>query len=706
MENFVLLLIVFTAMTAGQTTDKPIFPVEACGNRTACTSATYMEQSHEFCKDYGGRVTVPSKLCLNGVILCDNYSRAGACFYPPSNLLSNCEIAIENCFSYMSSTSTPKTTISDYEVTTSESLEESIFPVEVCGNRTACTSSRYMEQSHEFCKDYGGRVAVPSKQCLNGVILCDNYSRAGACFYPPSNLLSNCEIAIENCFSYMSSTSTPKTTTTDYEVTTSESLEESIFPVEACGNRTACTSSRYMEQSHEFCKDYGGRVTVPSKLCLNGVILCDNYSRAGACFYPPSNLLSNCEIAIENCFSYMSSTSTPKTTTTDYEVTTSESLEESIFPVEACGNRTACTSSRYMEQSHEFCKDYGGRVTVPSKLCLNGVILCDNYSRAGACFYPPSNLLSNCEIAIENCFSYMRSTSTPRTTISDYEVTTSESLEESIFPVEACGNRTACTSATYMEQSHEFCKDYGGRVAVPSKLCLNGVILCDNYSRAGACFYPPSNLLSNCEIAIENCFSYMSSTSTPSITTTDYEVATTESLEENIFPLEACDNRTACLHIPLEEIKGFCKDYAGEVAVRSKLCVNAMILCKNHRFAQGCLFPSDILATFGCDIAVERCYPKYTTTGPEATTTAIVTTTTTTTTEKTTIAQSISEGPKAGEPCMYAGKRTAMVDSCVTYLECSGEYYNERSCSNGYIFYQPFGFCLPGDVKQCQLYTS
>uniref|UniRef100_A0A182WPT9 Chitin-binding type-2 domain-containing protein n=1 Tax=Anopheles minimus TaxID=112268 RepID=A0A182WPT9_9DIPT len=169
-----------------------------------------------------------------------------------------------------------------------------------------------------------------------------------------------------------------------------------------------------------------------------------------------------------------------------------------------------------------------------------------------------------------------------------------QTIDNPIFPVEACGNRTACTSAKYMEQSHEFCKDYAERVAVPSKVCLNGVIMCDNYSRTGACFSPPSNLLTNCNYAIANCFSYLND----------------------------------------------------EVAVES--------------------------------------------------TTDVVTTTTN---------QSTSDSPQVGDRCTSAGKRTASIKSCVRYLECSGEYYIERACNDGYIFYEPFGFCLPGDVNRCQLYT-
>uniref|UniRef100_A0A182SUQ6 Chitin-binding type-2 domain-containing protein n=1 Tax=Anopheles maculatus TaxID=74869 RepID=A0A182SUQ6_9DIPT len=121
MEQSVLLLIVFTVMVAGQTIDDPIFPLEYCGNRTACYNITFMEKPDEYCTEFAGKVAVPSKLCINGMILCSGHKYSAGCLYSVNNLRNNCDYAKENCYADLK------------EGATDPDPENPIFPVAACG---------------------------------------------------------------------------------------------------------------------------------------------------------------------------------------------------------------------------------------------------------------------------------------------------------------------------------------------------------------------------------------------------------------------------------------------------------------------------------------------------------------------------------------------------------------------------------------------
>ncbi|XP_050080740.1 uncharacterized protein LOC126568323 [Anopheles maculipalpis] len=331
-----------------------------------------------------------------------------------------------------------------------------------------------------------------------------------------------------------------------------------------------------------------------------------------------------------------------------------QTIDNPMFPLEYCGNRTACFNMTYMEKPDEFCKQFTGKVEVPSKLCVNGMILCDGPSHSTGCLYSVNQLRNNCDYAKDNCYADL------------VQSAIDPDPENPIFPVAACGNRTACSHAKHVERTDAFCKDYAGTVVLPSKLCLNAMIWCENRRLRGSCYYSPNTLSKSCNYAQEKCYKDLV---LPETTTAGYTETPTESFTAEATTVEY-DTTTGAWY-----------------TTSSKAAVSDSTTDGWYTTTSG--------SGESGETTVE-----YDTTDGEVTNR----TTTNTDVETTTTQQAPSAGPRAGDPCTSAGKRAGNADGCLKFLECTGEVYSERTCSPGYIYYEAFSFCLPGNGKECQLF--
>ncbi|XP_061513161.1 uncharacterized protein LOC133393246 [Anopheles gambiae] len=430
-------------------------------------------------------------------------------------------------------------------------------------------------------------------------------------------------------------------------------------------------------------------------------------------------------------------------------------LDEPRFvPIEECGNRIACALADDGQLGREICNDYVGTTFVESPYCFNTVFLCSFNRVVKSCWYPVSGLKRDCNKPLQCAPDLPLVKGSSNTTEPILPTTAAPDLtDESRFvPIKECGNRKACALEEDSELGKELCSNYIEPTFIESPYCFNTVFLCSYRRAIETCWYNLSWMKRDCNSPLQ-CAPHLpllrgsSNTTEPTIivpTTTEIATTTlpasTKSTGTRFVSVEKCGNRTACAFKEDADAGAYiCNNFKEPTFVESTYCFNTVYLCGNNQWLRQCWYTLDDVNS-DCDIPL-TCVPDLplikgssitttiapttttsTTTAPTTTkaittasTTAKPTTTTSTTTTPTTTSSTTtkptttiitSSTTEMAEQCSSKdqGKRIPIAGKCTSYGECSDGYYNERSCYDGYIYYEPFNMCLPGNIHACSLF--
>uniref|UniRef100_A0A182NVR9 Chitin-binding type-2 domain-containing protein n=1 Tax=Anopheles dirus TaxID=7168 RepID=A0A182NVR9_9DIPT len=428
-------------------------------------------------------------------------------------------------------------------------------------------------------------------------------------------------------------------------------------------------------------------------------------------------------------------------------------LDDRFIRVERCGNSSFCLSSYdhqtfVINEATKFCKGYVELETVQSPICLNAVVHCENNLITGGCYFGVSAAEADrvaCDVVYTRCDRH--TPASPHSPTSTEPTTRLPTVEEDRFvTLERCGNRSICLSSDdYIreryENGDELCKGYVERETIQSPTCLNALVNCENHKHVGGCF---NGVLKSridqmaCDFAYSQCEVYTPS-SKVATSTEPFTAPPPPAVEGRFVRLERCDNQTICLsRDDFDTSDAVCKGYDVPMVIQSPTCLNGAVECVNSAIRDVSFLTVRIEEAdrFPCEAARQSLYANWvasttiyteppTTSSPRTTTSSVPRTSTTahstiyteppTTSSARTTTSSVprtsttvlsttttSATPAVGDSC----KRTSRVPTagdCSTYLECSNGHFAERKCYTGYVFYESFGFCLPGDTTTCNL---